>query len=333
MKRLGNLWHKIISFENFYLAYRKARRGKQHKASVAQFILNLEVELLKLQQEVIDNIYLPGEYRLFTIYERKPRQIAAAPFRDRVLHHALLNIVEPLLDRQFIDDSYACRKNKGVHKAVTRYQQWAKRYRYALKMDIAQYFPSINRPLLKDKIQRYIKDKQVLNLFNLIIDNAPTTQGIPIGNLTSQFLANLYLDDFDHYLKEKLQVPAYLRYVDDFVVLGDDKNILQTIKLAVRDKLAQDLLLLHPRKAHITPTSDGLDLLGYHVFPHFRRLRTDNIHRFNRKLRQFAKQHAEGQKSWADFNPSIQSWIGHASHADTMELRKKIFSDIVFSRS
>jgi len=332
MKRLNNLWQHIISFDNLYLAYRKAKRSKQHKNSVAQFSLNLEVELFKLQQELINNTYQPGEYRLFTIYERKPRQIAAAPFRDRVLHHALLNVIEPLLDKQFIDDSYACRKNKGVHKAVARYQQWAKRYRYVLKMDIAQYFPSIDRTLLKNKIQRYLKDKQVLNIFNLIVDNAPKSQGIPIGNLTSQFLANLYLDGFDHYVKETLQIPAYLRYVDDFVVLSDNKNTLQAIKLEIKDKLAQNLLLLHPRKAHITPTSDGLDFLGYRVFPHFRRLRNDNGHRFNRKLRQFTKQYAKGQKSWRDFNPSIQSWIGHASHADTVGLRKKLFSGIVLTR-
>lgn len=168
-KRLNNLWQEVVSFENLYHAYRKARCGKQQKEAVALFTLNLETELLSLQQQLMTGLYQPGAYRLFTLYERKPRTIAAAPFRDRVVHHALLNVVEPLLDRRFIDDCYACRQQKGVHKAVDRYQTWAKRYAYALKMDIKQYFPSIDHALLKQKLAHHLKDAEVLKLFALII--------------------------------------------------------------------------------------------------------------------------------------------------------------------
>ena len=148
MKRLGKLWPQVAAFENLLLAFRKARRGKARSPEVASFGLNLEPELLRLQMELKSGDYWPGEYCLFTIYERKPRLIAAAPFRDRVVHHAIMNVLEPLLDRTFIHDSYACRKGKGVHIAVDRYQQWARRYAYVLQMDVSKYFPTI-RPYRK----------------------------------------------------------------------------------------------------------------------------------------------------------------------------------------
>jgi RNA-directed DNA polymerase len=336
MKRLNNLWQHIIAFDNLLLAYHKARRGKQRKRAVAEFTLNLEPELFSLQQQLTDGSYQPGEYRLFTLYERKPRLIAAAPFRDRVVHHALMNIVEPPLDKQFIDDSYACRQGKGVHKAVNRYQNWANRYCYALKMDIQQYFPSIDRILLKQKLRRRIKDANVLNLFDQIIDTANLgglqPRGLPIGNLTSQFLANLYLDDFDHYIKEQLRIKAYLRYVDDFIVLDDDKNRLHAIREQIREYLAQNHLRLHPNKAHIVPTRQGLDVLGYIVFPHKRLLRNDNGHRFVRKLHALANGYATGKITCFDTRPPIRSWVGHAKHANTYGLRREIFDGVIFRR-
>jgi retron-type reverse transcriptase len=173
MKRLSRIWPDVIRFENLHSAYRKARKGKQSKPGVAEFTLNLESELLSLQQDLIDFSYQPGTYRLFTIYERKKRQIAAAPFRDRVVHHALMNVIEPAIDRRFIFDSYACRQGKGVHAAVNRYQLWSKKYPYVLKMDIQQYFPSIDHLILKEKLRHYLKDKFVLDLFDRIIDTAP----------------------------------------------------------------------------------------------------------------------------------------------------------------
>lgn len=351
MKRLGNLWPQMVSFDNLLRAYRKARRGKGNSPEVARFALNLEGELFDLQRQLETGEYLPAAYRLFTIYERKPRLIAAALFRDRVVHHAIMNVIETPLDRTFIDDSYACRRGKGTHAAVDRYQRWARRYAYALKMDVRKYFPSVDHEILKEKLRRKIKDKNVLHLLDRITDSGPQGKrtleyfpgddlftplerfrGIPIGNLTSQFFANLYLDDLDHTMKEVLRVNAYLRYVDDMVVLGDDKGWLAEIREAVRERLAQERLRLHPRKAHVTPVRDGLNLLGYVVFPGHRRLRNDNGHRFARKLRRFARAYAEGKMAWVDINSSVQSWIGHAKHADTQELRKVIFSKTVFVR-
>ena len=220
-------------------------------------------------------------------------------------------------------------------------------------MDIARYFPSIDLGLLKEKLRRYIKDRNVLGLLDRIIDFSPPSPddaplvyfpgddlftplerrvGIPIGNLTSQFLANLYLDEFDHFVKENLQAKAYLRYVDDMVILDDDKVRLAELRSRAGERLSRDRLRLHPHKAHIVPVRFGLDLLGYRVFPESRRLRNDNGWRFVRKLRGFAEGYAQGRLDWEDFDPAVQSWIGHAGHADTSGLRKSIFSRIVFIR-
>lgn len=233
MKRHGHLWADITSFENLLRAYRKARLGKRSRDEVSEFDLNLENELLQLQNALRVKTYRPGTYRVFTIYERKPRQICAAPFRDRVVHHAVMNIVDPLLDRRFIYDSYACRSGRGVHLAVSRYQVWAKRHAYALKLDVARYFPNIDHLILKQQILRRIKDPNVLWLFDRIIDQSPEfkaeapvyfpgddlvtpferKKGLPIGNLTSQFLANLYLDDLDNFIKEDLKVKCCVTWM------------------------------------------------------------------------------------------------------------------------
>lgn len=351
MKRLGGIWPKLVSFENLLLAYRKARRGKRTRPGVAEFGLDLERQLIALQRDLESSEYQPGGYRLFTIYDRKPRTIAAAPFRDRVVHHAVMNVIEPELDRTFISDSYACRVGKGVHAAVDRYQAWSQTYRYALKMDVQQYFPSNDHEILKTKLRRRIKDRRTVELLDRILDGSPNVgaepnyfpgddlfsplqrrRGIPIGNLTSQFFANLYLDDLDHYINQTLAVRPYLRYVDDMVVLDNDKHKLAEIRAAVRDRLESERLRLHPNKAHVTHTKDGLNLFGYLVFPDRRRLRSDNGHRFVRKLRALTRAYASGRADWLRINASVQSWIGHSRHADTDGLRRKIFSQAVFRR-
>jgi retron-type reverse transcriptase len=349
MKRIDGIWQGLTSFDNLLRAYRQARRGKKRWPGVAEFGLTFERELFALQRELREGRYRPGGYRLFSIYERKPRVIAAAPFRDRVVHHAVMQMIEPPLDRTFISDSYACRKGKGVHAAVDRYQAWSQTYRYVLKMDVQQYFPSIDHALLKEKLRRRIADAPVLDLLDRIIDSAPqgTTvpryfpgdhlftpldrrAGIPIGNLTSQFFANLYLDDSDHYIKQVLKVRPYLRYVDDMVVLDHDKVRLAEVRAAVQERLATDRLRLHPHKAHISPVADGLNVLGYVICPTRRRLRSDNGYRFVRKLRRMAGAYRAGHLEWPTVAASVQSWIGHAQHADTEGLRRAIFSQAMF---
>lgn len=351
MKRIGGLWETLISFDNLYLAYRRARRGKCARPDVARFMLNAEGELLQLQRELCDGTYRPGAYRQFTIYERKPRVISAAPFRDRIVHHAIMNLVEAPLDRRFIDDTYACRKGKGVHAAVNRYQVYAKTYSYVLKLDIRRYFPSIDHLILKAALRRRIKDWRLLALLDTIIDHGPEPDndlvyfpgddlltplerrtGIPIGNLTSQFFANLYLDDFDHWLKETLRVTGYIRYVDDLFLFGNDKNQLWQWRLLIDRRLANLRLRLHERKAQIYRTSDWVDVLGYIVKPTRRRLRGDNARHFSKRLKSLARAYRRGAIDLPKVRASVHSWIGHARHADTFGLRKVILMGVKFQR-
>ncbi len=337
-KRLSNLWPVLVSYPHLYQAYLKARRGKRNKVAVQTFSLDLEGELSRLKHELSTYTYRPGGYRLFTLYERKPRQIAAAPFRDRVVHHAIMALIEPAIDRSFIDQSFACRAGKGNHLAVQTYQQWARRYRYVLQMDIQQYFPSIDRDRLKGLLRDYIKDPSLLWLLDRVIDNSPDDararpgQGIPIGNLTSQFFANLYLNRFDHAVKQCLKAPAYGRYVDDMVLLSNDKPWLHDARDWCREALAREGLVLHPHKCHISPVSRGIDYLGYHVWPEQRRLRNDNGHRFARKHRHRARLYARGQVSLEQVGMHVNSWVGHARHADSHALRKKLLGATLFVR-
>jgi RNA-directed DNA polymerase len=333
MKRIGNLWQQVISVDNLWLAYKKAKKGKANRDSVAAFSFNVEVELHALQEALLTGMYQPGKYRQFIIKERKQRLISAAPFRDRVVHHAIMNVLEPILDKRFYYHSYACRKGKGVHKAVVQYQQWAEKYPYVLKLDIARYFPSINHKTLKNQLQSIIKDKSLLNLLDLIIDASPTPEdfiGLPIGNLTSQYFANLYLNEIDHWLCTLPQVKGYLRYVDDLMILGESKVELWQLKNILEQQLQKLGLQLHIKKQQLMRTTERVDILGYVVSKDKRWLRNDNGHRFQRKLKHKATLYKQGKLEMAEIKPSVASWIGHAKHGETLALRKKIFTACVF---
>jgi len=232
MKTYNHLFEQICSFENLLSAAKKAQRSKKLKQDVARFNFRLEHELLKLQEELLNGTYQPGGYYEFYIFEPKKRMISAAPYRDRVVHHALCNLIEPIFDKTFIYDSYACRKDKGTHRAVERFTQFCRKNKYVLKCDVKKYFPSIDHEILYELICRKIADKRTLWLIKLIIDSSNEQErvleyyqgddlftslarrmGIPIGNLTSQFFANIYLNGFDHYVKEQLQCRYYIRSV------------------------------------------------------------------------------------------------------------------------
>ena len=348
MKRCGNLFQHIVSFENLYRASRKSRKGKRLKANVIKFEENIEEELFRLQEELASKTYKPGVYREFTIYERKPRKISAAPYRDRVVHHALCNIIEPIFEKTFIFDSYACRKVKGTHKAVERFTEFCRKNKYALKTDIRKYFPSIDHEILFGKIKRKIKCSDTLWLIKLIIDRsnrqdevndyfkgdglfepACRKRGIPIGNLTSQFFANIYLDALDHHIKEKLSCRCYIRYVDDITLFDDDKKKLWEIKREIEKFLEKDRLKLHPHKTYVLPVSTGIDHIGYRIFPTHKLLRKDNSMRFRRKFKMMMQWFTNRKLTFGKLNASVQSWLGHAKHADSFGLRKSILARCV----
>ena len=352
MKTHNRFFQKICSFDNLVSASRKAQRGKRFQAAVAQFNFHLEKELYRLQAELQTQTYRPGPYYEFHVYEPKLRKISAAPYRDRVVHHALCNVIEPIFDPTFIFDSYACRKGKGTHKAVDRFTEFSRKNTYVLKCDIKKYFPSIDHEVLKTQLRRKIRDAQVLWLLDLIVDSSNPQEyvheyfegddlltvlnrrrGIPIGNLTSQFFANIYLNGFDHFVKEVLRCRYYIRYMDDFVVLEKDKARLHEVKHEMEDYLAQLRLKLHTDKCQVFPIKDGTDFLGYQIFPTHRRLRPSSVRRARRRLRVLREDYDSGKISWADVNHSVQSWLGHVKHADTYGLRRAIFSQTVFRRS
>jgi len=349
MKTHKNLYARICAFDNLVLAAARARRGKRCRPATAQFELEREGELLRLQRELQDQSWRPGPYTAFTVHVPKVRLISAAPYRDRVVHHALCNIVEPLFDRGFIADSYACRRGKGTHRAIARFQEFARRYRYVLKADIRKYFPSIDHHILAGALARRIQDRDVLWLMQCIIASSnpqePVNEyfpgddlftpferrrGIPIGNLTSQFFANVYLDAFDHYVQEQLRCGAYLRYCDDFAVFGADKRWLAEVKAAMGERLAGLRLRLHPSKSQIFPVTQGADFLGFRVFPDHRLLRRDNVARFRRRLRRLAEALRTGRLGRSAVEASVQSWHAHAAFGNTGALRARLRAQAIF---
>ena len=353
MKRYGNLYASVCSFDNLLRAARKAEKGKRFRSSCRSFNLDLEKNLLSLQKELKDKTYRPGPYQHFKIYEPKERIISAAPYRDRVVHHALVNVIEPIFDASMIFDSYANRINKGTHKAVDRFTRFSKKRNYVLKMDVVRYFPSLDHEILMAAIVRKFKDNDILWLIKVILESGkqPThseclwyfpgddlftpwnrTRGLPIGNLTSQFFANVYLDRFDHYVKENLKCKFYIRYMDDFVIFENSKILLQEIRQKVINYLVRMRLKAHLNKAQIWPVAKGTDWLGYRVYPTYRLVRRSNIRKFRRRSQHLAKAYTEGRIQLEQIKPSVMSWIGHVQHADSYGLRKKIFGEISFQR-
>lgn len=351
MKRYGNLYDSIVSFPALLAASRKARKGKRFKYSTADFEFNLEKQIIALERVLTDQSYCPGAYREFLIYEPKPRKISAAPYRDRVVQHALCAVIEPLFDRSFIFDNYACRSGKGNLLAVNRFTHFSRHFKYSLKCDVKQYFPSIDHLVLKDKIRRKIKCPKTLWLIDLIIDSSNLQddanfyfpgddlftsygrrRGIPIGNLTSQLFANLYLSDLDHFIKEKFPAFGYVRYMDDLAVFGDSKAELWEVLKRIEDFLVPERLWLKPEKSMVYPLVRGVDYLGYKVFPDHRRLRYENTVRYRRRLKGMQSDYFQGKIGVAAINRSVQSWIGHVGHADSWRFREKLFMDVSFQR-
>ena len=352
MKRCGNLWEKLISWENLVLAARKSRRGKRGKGCVQRFEFDLEAELLQLQDELTRGNYRPGDFKTHWITRPKPRMISAAPYRDRVVHHALMNVLEPILDRHFHPDCYACRKEKGTHSAVNRLQRLMQRNRYALQCDIQQFFPSIDHAVLKDIFRRLIKDKKVLALMDLIVacsNEQPSAvqwfdgddlfspierrKGLPIGNLTSQWFANWYLNGLDHFITSRLGVGTYVRYCDDFIVLAEDRDTLIDVRETVKDYLAGLRLRLHTHKNFIRPVKAGLTFVGMGIWPYHRLLRKVNIKSFRKRMKWMRNAYACGLIDTNYIKPRLASWIGHSGQTDSKILLCRLCKEWRFQRA
>lgn len=345
---MAAMFEEITSWDNLWLAHRKAARGKRRKTSAAAFEQQIADQLLLLQEELCTGRYQPGNYCHFYIHEPKRRKISAAPFRDRVVHHALCNLIEPIFESRFIAHSYANRSGKGTHRALDRLQGLARRYRYVLRADVVQHFPSLDHALLRAKLERVIDEQEVRWLVDVILASgvdvlaseyamvyfpgddllaACRPRGLPIGNLSSQFWSNVYLSDFDWFVQRELGCGDYLRYVDDFALFSDCKTKLNTWKDAIIDRLAEDRLTIHRDQAQALPTRCGIPWLGFVVYPTHRLLKRRNAVNFTRRLEANLDAYQAGQISFAELDASVQGWINHVRYADTWGLREYIFEN------
>lgn len=326
MKTHKNLFNKVCNYKTLYGAYLKARRGKNNLPEVIRFNYNLEEELSKIQEELQNQTYRTGKYRHFVIFEPKERKISALPFRDRIVHHAIHSVIEPIFEKKFIYDSYACRKAKGTHAGANKLQKFIRKVNnnyYILKCDVSKYFSSVNHEVLKKVIRKKIVDKKLLWLLDNIIDSAE--KGIPIGNLTSQLFANIYLNELDEFIKYELRIKYYVRYMDDFVILYESKQYLHKLKEDIRLFFVSIKLTLHPKKANIFPVTLGIDFLGYRIFDNHRLIRKSTVKRFlttvQRKIKNYDLENMNFDKLMESFN----SWESYMSHANSYQLKNSLY--------
>lgn len=342
---METLFEKMTNFETLYYSYRRARLGKRAQPEVAEFDFHLEGELFALQEELRAKTYTPGAYRSFYKTEAKRRLISAAPFRDRVVHHALISAMEPFFERRFIFDSYANRLGKGTHRALDRCTHFLRAGGYVLQCDVRQFFPSIDHQIMMARLTRVVDDPDVLWLSRRILSAgagvldevyemawfpgddllaAVRPRGLPIGNLTSQFWANVYLDALDQFVKRELKCRRYLRYVDDFLLFADGKAELHAWLGEIEGFLQSLRLTLHHNTAQVRPVGAGFPFLGFIVYPDHRRLKSARGHAFRRRFQRLAELYRSGQIPLERVRASVSGWIGHASHGDTYGLRAKI---------
>lgn len=345
-----DLMTQVADWDTLMAAYRLAARGKRGQGPAARFEFCLGDNLLALQAELQDRTYRPGAYHSFYIHEPKKRLISAAPFRDRVVHHALCRVTTPYFERRFLPDSYANRLGKGTHAALDRCQQFARRYRYALQCDVVQFFPAMDHAILRDTLAQMLPDDSVLWLIDRILESgrgvlageytlvhfpgdegeapcaspfaaAERPRGLPIGNLTSQWWANCYLNPFDQFVKRELRCRAYLRYVDDFILFSDDKTQLAEWRAALIERLARYRLTIHAGPAQPRPVAEGLGFLGFRVFPTHRRLKSRVGLAYRRRLKHWLR-----QGRFEQARASVPGWINHVRYGQTFGLRQAVLA-------
>jgi retron-type reverse transcriptase len=341
---LRHLYPRVTAFSNLLAAFRKASKGKRYRPEVLVFGAKLEEDLFRLQWELESFTYAPGAYRQFLVHEPKRRLVSAAPFRDRVVHHALIAVIAPPLERRFLSTSYANRQGYGTHRGLRRFYRACREHRWVLQADIRQYFPSIDHRLLRGQLQALIACPGTLWLLDCILANGAIDgaaidafpgdtlltplerpRGLPIGNLTSQFLANLHLDGLDHQLSSLSGVRVSLRYVDDLALFADrPEPLLQSLNV-LQSELSALRLRLHPRKTRLLPTARGASFVGFRVIGGRIRLRNHSLLRIRKGLRRCQKAILQRRCSVARARSSALSWNAHLAHGHTLRLRQRLF--------
>lgn len=328
----NNFFRKISSLENLFLAWNEFVKGKRYKKDVMEFSLNLSENIFNLYKDLKNKTYKHGGYHAFNISDPKPRNIHKASVRDRLLHHAIYRILYPYFDQKFIYDSYSCRKWKGTHRAIERFKFFARKASknntktlWILKCDARKFFASIDQKILQGILKSHNLDEDTLWLLRQVISSfhtpnsiyamADMDKGLPLGNLTSQLLVNVYMDWFDQYMKHRLKAEYYIRYADDFVVMSTDKKELEHILIQTKFFLRGNLFLdLHPDKVSIKTFSSGVDFLGWIHFPHHRVLRTVTKRRMFKNLKNNPKSEV------------LQSYLGLIKYGNTRRLEDQVNS-------
>jgi len=312
------------------LAWQEFRSGKRNKPDVQKFEFNLEDNLFQLHSELKSKTYQHSHYTAFNVCDPKLRRIHKACVRDRALHHAIFRIIYPIFDKSFIFDSYSCRIEKGTHRAVSRLEKFCRKVSknnhrniFALKCDIRKFFDSINQEILLKIIRKKIDDEDAIWLINIILKSFGS--GLPLGNVTSQIFANIYLNELDQFIKHKLKIKHYLRYCDDFIVLSDNKEYLEKLIPEISEFLEKCLkLTLHPNKIIIRKSKQGIDFLGCIVLPHHRVLRVKTKRRILKKIVRKKRDLGNGLISDKSFSQSLQSYFGVLKHCHGHKIRKSI---------
>ena len=328
MKRKGYLIEQVADMDNLRLAFHKAQRGKNDKAEIITYREGLERNLLHLRAQLLEGKAEVGDYKLFKIYDPKERTVCAAAFNERVLHHAMMNICGPYFERQMIATTFANREGKGAYKALELAHRSMGQYRYVAKLDVRKYFDSISHKVLKKQLLKIYKDKQLLDLWGAIIESYYVTdgRGLPIGNLTSQYLANYYLSGLDHYAKEQLKIPVYIRYMDDILLMENDLQVLKNVVEKI-ERYAEENLQVVMKEPILQRTSERMDFLGYNLCGRRISLSHRSKRRFESKYRYATKQLVMGMWTETEYLAHIIPLMAFVQHGYTKQYRKNIIGE------
>lgn len=336
-RTLRNQFNEKLTFENFLKAHERAKQGKMNRQEVLQFELHLESNIINLIESIKNKTYTLGEYREFTIYEPKERIIKALPYKDRVIHQWYVEeFIKPYFLPRLITDTYACIPNRGTHGAVNALQDNLRKAKkeygnyYILKMDIKKFFYHIDHDILLQILKKKIKDKNLLEFTKLLLYMEGQTVGIPIGNYTSQFYANIYLHEMDFYIKQVLKTTYYVRYMDDFILLLETKeNAKQTMK-KIGLFLWDNLRLAVNKKSGYYPRKRAVNFCGYLIYEDFRLIRRTTVLKMKRNIKYWNKRYLENQLLRLDYLLSWNSWLGHISHANSFKIKNEMTNRTLF---
>jgi len=348
MKTYKHLFEKLYSWDNLESAYWKARKHKSNNPAIREFENHWQLHLATLHRELKTRMYKPRPLKTFILRDPKTRTICVSDFRDRVVHHALINIIQPIFESRFIHDSYASRNGKGTFAALKRFTYFLRKVTkngkcipestnanvvcgFAFKADIKHYFDTVDHSILLEILGKRIKDTGVLWLAKVILNNYNSEspdKGMPLGNWTSQFFANIYLNELDQFVKHVLKAKYYIRYVDDFVILHYSKSTLQECEKQIKEFLQTLKLELHPNKCQIVPLCRGVSLLGFRTFYHYKLVRQRNIRKIWNKFREMVDAYEVQKVEVSEILNTLQGWQAYAKQGNTYHLRERIQTKI-----